>query len=194
MSGTYGNPAVDIVELVGELFGNLDLPTLKGESAVFEGGCNIGRNLLALQKAYGCFVEGADISEQAIAIARNEVFGGSARSRFTSANLLDPDFFHSYSDNQFDLVITRAHLMHIPKSPAKLHYIEELKRIGKMFLMIEPEIQGRSGTEFHQHGAYALSWDDWENDYHMVRYQPNTKIPASYSVFYNKKTLPSLGS
>ncbi len=178
----YGGAAEDLVELMDELFLDAGFPRLDRHSSVFEGGCNVGRNLLALHKAYGCSVEGADISEHAISIARDEVFAKVPNARFSVANLLDSTFFLSYSDGQFDLVLSRGHLMHIPKSPEKERYVEQLKRIGKAFLMIEPERPDRLGVELHQDGLYALSWDDWEHDYGMKRFRPKTKIP--YSVFY----------
>src|SRR5688572_32983849 len=54
----YFAPADDIAELLREMTAAGITPALNATSRVFEGGCNLGRNLLAIRQAFGCDVAG----------------------------------------------------------------------------------------------------------------------------------------
>jgi len=157
----YGTAADDVVEIVEQLIARNTIAPLGPSSKVFEAGCNMGRNLLALQKKYGLSVTGADISEKAIGLARQNLSSGGAT--FYLADLLDPAFFARFPDNHFDLALTRWHLIHVPQGAKKDDYIRNLKRVAKSLVLIEPTREGHHSCDDYSDGIYALSWDDWES-------------------------------
>lgn len=156
----YGIPADDAVEVLEKLIAQNKIAPLGPSSKVFEPGCNMGRNLMALQKKYGLSVTGADISKKAIELARQNF--SSAKSTFYLADLLDPAFFARFPDDYFDLVLTRWHLIHVPQGAKKDVYISNLKRVAQNLVLIEPTREGSHSCEDYIDGIYALSWDDWE--------------------------------
>lgn len=184
IKNNYYKPADDIVHIVNEMQYSNIIPKLDSSSIVFEGGCNIGRNLLYLQDALNCRVEGIDISEKAIDIANNEIWKNRQNYKFYIGNVLTTDFFSKIEDNEYDLAFTRWHLVHIPKTREKLEYVNNLKRIAKTLILFEPVKEGKKGVHLYHDKSYALSWDDWSNDYSMTEYESKIKLPDDTKVFY----------
>ena len=175
--GDYGGPAHDMVALVDEMQRSGVMSPLTAQSSVFEGGCNVGRNLQFLQDRFGCAVAGLDISEGAQR-ERDAIWRDRSRHRFILDNALTTDFFDSCPDRSFDLVFTRWHLIHIPRSDAKRRYVAALKRIAKTCIIIEPVREGSHDVQLYQGGTYTLSWDDWGPDYGLTEYH----LPAGLSM------------
>jgi SAM-dependent methyltransferase len=168
--GNYWKPAKDIVELVKEMRIKGLIPMIDERSRIFEPGCNVGRNLYYLQEEFNCECVGIDLSEKAIQIAEQKIWKGKKKHTFYVGNCLTTDFFAKTDDRTFDLVFTRWHLIHIPRSIVKRKYVENLKRIGKTFVILEPVKKGCSRIEFYHDGAYCLSWDEWAEEYGLAEY------------------------
>jgi hypothetical protein len=183
IKGNYFKPADDLVSLVREMAA-VGLPALEASSRVLEPGCNVGRNLWALRRAFDCEVAGLDISARAIATATDEIWKGAARASFAVADVLDPETFRRFPDGHFDLVLTRWHLIHMPAGPAKRAYVGELQRVGRAGLVLEPVRPSATGqVEWAAGGRYCLSWDDWERAYGLTRFTPRTRLEET-EVFY----------
>lgn len=170
IKGDYGGPADDMVALIEEMQGAGLVPRLTASSTIFEGGCNIGRNLQFLQDRFHCAVVGLDISEGALR-ERESIWHTRSRHQFILDNALTTEFFDSCADQQFDLVFTRWHLIHIPRSDAKRRYVASLKRIAKTLVLVEPAREGSSEVTLFQGGTYTLSWDDWAREYGLTEYR-----------------------
>ena len=67
--GDYWRPAHDTVGLIEAMQAAEIVPALGTTQRIFEGGCNVGRNLFYLQDRFDCDVVGLDISAGAIAEA-----------------------------------------------------------------------------------------------------------------------------
>ena len=189
VDGNYWKPDNDIVELITEMQNAGLISEISQHSKIFEPGCNVGRNLYALQQAFGCTVVGLDISEQAINLAREKYWQGNENCEFYIDNALTSDFFADIEDKAFDLVITRWHLIHIPRSQLKQAYVQNLKRVGKVLLIIEPiKEDAQQQIYISGEGTYALSWDNWESEYGLQAYK-TTNIPSiidgNTRVFYS---------
>jgi hypothetical protein len=184
IESNYNKPSDDIVNVISEMQNNDIIPRLNTSSIIFEGGCNIGRNLLYLQNAFNCRVEGIDISEKAISRANNKIWKKRHNYKFYTGNVLTTDFFTKVADNAYDLAFTRWHLIHIPKTPEKLEYINHLKRIAKTLILFEPVKEGKKGVHLYHDKSYALSWDDWGRDYNVTEYKPSIDLPDHTRVFY----------
>jgi len=186
IKGVYWSCANDLVMILGEMERLGILPAIDERSKVLEPGCNVGRNLFAIQRRYGCRVSGIDISRKAIEIAQNDIWRFMTRANFYVEDVLDTDFFDRIRENQFDLVFTRWHLVHLPRSTVKSQYIETLKRVGKIFIAFEPLKEGRQDTEFYSDGKYCLSWDDWVGEYGLEEYKSKNvcKLGNLTHVFY----------
>lgn len=186
--GDYWRPATDTVALIDDLITCGIVPPLNADSRIFEGGCSVGRNLYYLQERFGCHVTGLDISEGAVAL-REELWRDRPHHRFIKDNALTTSFFDECPDNAFDLVLTRGHLMHIPRSEAKARYVASLKRIGRTLAIIEPTRPGVNDVQLFQDGTYCLSFDDWEAEYHLRRHTSPaaTAMGANTIVCYSSK-------
>jgi hypothetical protein len=180
----YFAPADDIVELIGEMTRAGLVPPLTAASRVFEGGSNLGRNLWAIRKAYGCAVTGMDISPAALRTAKERIWKGMDRVTFQLENVLTTAWFDSVPDGHYDLAFTRWHLIHIPHGPEKARYLANLRRISKAFFILEPVSRERTGTiEFQMDGQICHSWDDWAAEYGLTEHRPKVAFENT-SVFY----------
>jgi hypothetical protein len=186
----YFAPADDIVALIKEMTAAGIIPALGTTSRVIEGGCNLGRNLWAIRQASGCEVTGMDISPTAIKTAREKIWTKLDRATFILDNVLTSTWFDTVPDGHFDLAFTRWHLIHIPRSPEKTRYLENLKRISKVFVILEPVSADRAGTiQSQMDGRICHSWDRWGLDYDLTEFQARTPLENT-SVFYSKPKPP----
>ncbi|PIQ86752.1 MAG: hypothetical protein COV74_03530 [Candidatus Omnitrophica bacterium CG11_big_fil_rev_8_21_14_0_20_45_26] len=196
ITDNYFRPAHDFVDIIKEMQEKQLIFPLSEKSKVLEPGCNVGRNLYYLQNKYRCEVVGIDLSEEAVKKAEQDIWRRREKYSFQVANVLQTDFFDQFEDNYFDLVFTRWHLIHIPRSESKKAYVEKLKRIAKSFVILEPLLEGREKVEFYHNGAYALSWDNWPKEYGLSEYRSkkttSLKDGGGTKVFYYTK--PSLKS
>jgi len=182
----YFAPADDMVALVHELTAAGIVPALGPASRVFEGGCNLGRNLWAIRKAFGCEVTGMDISPTAIQTAREKIWTKLDRVTLVQDNVLSSAWFDTVPDRHYDLAFTRWHLIHIPRSPDKSKYLQNLKRISKALVILEPVSQERSGTiQCQMDGRICHSWDNWGLDYGLTEHRARTFMENT-TVFYSK--------
>jgi hypothetical protein len=182
----YFAPADDIVALIRELTTAGIVPALDARSRVLEGGCNLGRNLWAIRQAFQCDVTGMDISPTAIKTAREKIWAKLDRVTLVEDNVLTSKWFDGIPDRHFDLAFTRWHLIHIPRGPEKSKYLENLKRISKTFIILEPVSEDRTGTiQCQMDGRICHSWDRWGLDYDLTEYQARTPLENT-AVFYSR--------
>jgi len=187
IEGNYFKPSDDIVNIIKEIQKAQIVPYLNKSSKIFEPGCNVGRNLFSLQEAFDCEVVGLDISEKAIDIAQNKIWKQRSRYTFYVDNALTTNFFNNIADNAFDLVITRWHLIHIPRSSEKAIYVKQLKRIGKVLVLLEPVKEGCHEVQLYSNGTYTLSWDDWGKEYGLKEFHPDTiSLEGNTKIFFFK--------
>lgn len=184
--GAYLKDARDVVVLLEEMAAAGVMPRLTAASRVFEGGCNLGRNLLAIQDAYGCEVVGMDLSPSAIRYARERVWANRRKWDLFEGDGLRSTWFTSIPDRAFDLALSRWHLIHIHASPEKTAYLEQLKRISKTLLVLEPPpLQPGGSIEYHYGGDYVLSRDDWAAAYGLREFQARVKMENT-GVYYSR--------
>ena len=182
----YFAPADDIVALIRELTTAGIVPALDARSRVLEGGCNLGRNLWAIRQAFQSDVTGMDISPTAIKTAREKIWAKLDRVTLVEDNVLTSKWFDGVPDRHFDLAFTRWHLIHIPRGPEKSKYLENLKRISKTFIILEPVSEDRTGTiQCQMDGRICHSWDRWGLDYDLTEYQARTPLENT-AVFYSR--------
>ena len=181
----YFAPADDIVALIREMTAAGIVPRLGATSRVFEGGCNLGRNLWAIRHALQCEVAGMDISPTAIKTAREKIWTKLDRVTLIEDNVLTSSWFDTIPDRHFDLAFNRWHLIHIPRGPEKSKYLENLKRISKTFIILEPVSAERTGTiQCQMDGRFCHSWDNWALDYGLKEYRAQTFMENT-AVFYS---------
>jgi SAM-dependent methyltransferase len=182
--GSYLADARDVVRLLQELSSARLVPPLTDRSRVFEGGANLGRNLLAIQNAYRCEVVGMDLSPRAVEYARERVWKDRSRWEIFEGDVLTSPWFSSVPDKAFDLALTRWHLIHIPASSAKRAYVEQLRRISRTLLVLEPPPLRPGGSiEYHHSGDYVLSRDDWASTYDLKVFEPKERMENT-AVYY----------
>lgn len=181
----YSGEANDTVRLIEELQSLGLVGPIRDTSSICEAGSNIGRNLLALYRRFACSVVGMDISPRVIAEAarlwESSHHVPTDKWRFICGDGLDPATTATFADGSFDLVLTRWHLVHIPLSDAKRRYVEELKRISRSLVLMEPvpeEISRRGTIEYYREGRYCLSFDVWDSEYGLTRADARTPIDA----------------
>ena len=143
-------------------------------------------NLYYLQDAFHCNVTGIDICKSALDIAKEEIWKGRDKYQFHLENVLSTDFFEKVSDGYYDIIITRWHLIHVPLSEAKKSYVESLKRISKVLIVIEPSKDDYHEVDLYHDGHYALSWDDWISEYGLTEYKSEkiSKWDDGTKIFY----------
>lgn len=186
---SYLRPADDLVKVIIEMQESGVIPPLSKESRIFEPGCNVGRNLLYLRKKFGSEVVGIDISREAIDIAVNDVWKNSDRVNFMVDNVLTSSYYESIGDDWFDLCITRWLLVAIPKSEQKANFLEQLKRISRTLVILEPFQEERQGTiEYYHGGDYCFSHDNWEEDYGLKAFETSLPLGGHTRVFYSSKS------
>lgn len=97
---------------------------------VFEAGCGCGKNLYYFQDKYGSDIDGLDLSESDIAVAKKvDIHGGA---RFYCRTLED-----GLGYRRTDLVITNNYLSNIEHLPNFEPHLDELLKFGKNMLVIE---------------------------------------------------------
>jgi Methyltransferase domain len=172
----------DLIRLIEEMNLAALLPLLQSHSLVLEPGCNVAQNLWEISQRWNCEIYGLDIDREGLEQASKRSWLKPAY--FSHGNVLEPGTLARFSDRQFDLVLTRWHLIHLPSGEPKTQYVQELKRIGKAGLILEPTAPEKTGQiEWAQKGRYCLSWDDWERWYRLKRFVPKVAIPYT-DVFY----------
>jgi hypothetical protein len=183
----YFAPADDIVTLIREMTAAGIVPPLGATSRVLEGGCNLGRNLWAIRHAFQCEVTGMDISPTAIKTAREKIWAKLDRVTLVQDNVLTSSWFDTIPDRHFDLAFTRWHLIHIPRGPEKSRYLENLKRVSKSFIILEPVSPERTGTiQCQMDGRICHSWDNWALDYGLKEYRAQTFLENT-AVFSSRR-------
>lgn len=186
---SYLQPAHDLVNIVSQMQKSGVMPTLSPDSRLFEPGCNVGRNLLYLRKKFDSEVVGMDISQDAIDIAMNDVWKGYDRATFLVDNVVTSSYYESIEDDWFDICFTRWLLVHIPKSEQKTRFIEQLKRISKTLVILEPFQEERQGSiEYYHDGDYCFSYDNWKEDYGLKAFETTLQLGGNTSVFYSSKS------
>ncbi|HEU5197088.1 MAG TPA: class I SAM-dependent methyltransferase [Methylomirabilota bacterium] len=172
----------DLITLLEEMNARSVLPPLEASSRVLEPGCNVAQNLWAISRRWNCEIFGLDIDRAALAEAEKRPWRRPAH--FAHGNVLEPGTLARFADQQFDLVLTRWHLIHLPAGEAKQQYLRELRRVGRRGLILEPTSPGKTGqVEWRQKDTYCVSWDDWEGWYGLRRFEPT--VPLAYTdVFY----------
>ena len=136
----------------------------------FEPGCCLGRNLRLLHERYGGDAYGLEVHHELVTATEAAVPG----VRMFIANVFDVDrWATNLVDRYFDLTLTRSFLFYLPPGLAKCFVVEELKRVSKFLLVMEPNFTntGRWGPE--DRGSYVCSWEHWE-DYGLRPY-PNAR-------------------
>jgi hypothetical protein len=172
----------DLVRLIDEMNTARLLPTLGKDSRVLEPGCNVAQNLWEISQRWHCEISGLDIDREALGHAARRPWPRPAH--FFEADVLAPGALAKFSDRQFDLVVTRWHLVHLPPGERKQAYVRELRRIGKAGLILEPTATDKIGqVEWRQKETYCLAWDDWEGWYGLKRFVPRIPLPYT-AVFY----------
>jgi SAM-dependent methyltransferase len=172
----------ELIRLIDEMTTAGTLPPLHADSRVLEPGCNVGQNLWEISRRWRCQVHGIDIDRAALDQAAARAW--PRPGQFAYGNVLDPATLSSYADREFDLVLTRWHLIHVPPGDAKTEYLRNLKRIGRAGLILEPTAPDKTGrVEWAEKGTYCLSWDDWAGWYGLKRFSPRTPLPYT-DVFY----------
>jgi len=190
ITGNYLRPAKELMNVFKSLWESDIIPSISEKSVIFEPGCNVGSNLIALQDYSGCKVVGMDISREAMETA-NKLWYSRTSHEFKLGNVLTTDFFRQLPDNYFDLCITKWHLIHIPFSEDKNKYIESLKRISKTLVIFEPIKESRDSSdrvELSNQGKFCLSWDSWASDYGLTEYKPARQMfKDNTRVYFNNK-------
>lgn len=153
---------------------------LDQSSKIFEPGCNCGRNLKVIHDQWGCYCQGADISELAVQTLKEKVFNkiDESKIRVHLGNILTTDYLDGFKDDYFDVALTYGFLMHLPKSDAKARLIASLKRIARHVVLVEwndPKKYGQ--VDFAHEDEYCISFENYQ-DYGFQYF------PASY---YNKR-------
>jgi pseudaminic acid biosynthesis-associated methylase len=121
---------------------------IPSNARILEVGCNIGNQLLLLQKLGYSNLHGIEIQSYALEIAKSRMKDTS----FVQASA----FGLPYKDNYFDLVFTSGVLIHI--SPKDLPLIlEEIHRCAKTYIC-GSEYYAPSLTEIDYRGHRSLLW------------------------------------
>ncbi len=168
IESAYARPLDEVLRVFRDLARRGVMPEITSQSSILESGSNLGRNLWCLASRTGCYVTGVDISVEAIALARRKFYASPKipynHALFFEGDVLQPWTFAGFPNQAFDVVFTRWHLIHLPRSDAKDAYLKELQRIGRTVVLIEPPLPtfAKVGTiETYSQGTYCLSWDDY---------------------------------
>jgi len=132
------------------------LRNIPADARILEVGCNIGNQLLLLQRLGYFNLYGVDVQEYALEMAR---------SRTKQVNLIQASSFAlPYEDRYFDLVFTSGVLIHVsPKDlPAAL---DEIHRCAKSYIW-GAEYYASTATEINYRGHGELLWKmDYAREY-----------------------------
>ena len=132
------------------------LKNIPAEARILEVGCNIGNQLLLLQRLGYSNLYGVDIQDYALEIAR---------SRTKNVNLAQASSFAlPYENKYFDLVFTSGVLIHV--SPEDLPAaLDEIHRCARSYIW-GFEYYASSKTEINYRGHGELLWKmDYAREY-----------------------------
>ena len=108
--------------------------SLPENPSVFEPGCGCGKNLYYFQDTVGATVEGVDVYEPAVEVAKHaNIFG---KAKFTHYDAVQNGLQY-IADKSFDLVVIHSYLSHIEHLPQFQAHLDELVRIGRNILVFE---------------------------------------------------------
>lgn len=129
-----------------------------------------------------------DISSEVIDLALKKFWRGNDKSSFQVGDIVRTPYLKAFRDDTFDLILTRWLLVHIPTSEEKTQMIQELVRVSKALIILEPVDIALQGTVQYFHSdEYCLSWDNW-NDYGLTRFDPTgVVLEGNTKVFYSVK-------
>jgi pseudaminic acid biosynthesis-associated methylase len=126
------------------------------EARILEVGCNIGNQLLLLQRLGYSNLYGVDVQDYALEIARS----GTKNINFTQAS----SFALPYEDQYFDLVFTSGVLIHISPKDLPLA-LDEIHRCAKRYIW-GSEYHASTTTEINYRGHNELLWKtDYAREY-----------------------------
>jgi len=148
-------------------------------SRVLDLGCGQGRIALLLPE--GCVYVGADFSAEMLALAQESAAAAPVDARFVQVNLTDAEW--SLPD-EYDWIILRAVLHHIPSYEARLHILRQAARrlspggkvvmanwrflaIPRLRRRVQPWSEIGLGEEDVDPGDYLL---DWQREGYGLRY------------------------
>jgi pseudaminic acid biosynthesis-associated methylase len=132
------------------------LGIIPADARILEVGCNIGNQLLLLQRLGYVNLYGVDIQDYALEMAR---------SRTKNVNLTRASSFAlPYEDKYFDMVLTSGVLMHV--SPRDLPAaMDEIHRCAKSYIW-GSEYYASRVTQINYHGHGDLLWKmDYAREY-----------------------------
>jgi pseudaminic acid biosynthesis-associated methylase len=145
------NYGISRTELNRHFLGNIP-----ADARILEVGCNIGNQLLLLQRLGYSNLYGVDVQDYALEMAR---------SRTKNVNLTQASSFAlPYEDKYFDLVFTSGVLIHVsPKDLAAA--LDEIYRCAKSYIW-GSEYYASSMTEINYRGHRELLWKmDYAREY-----------------------------
>ena len=169
LNQTYFKDVSHILDVFKKLENEKIIPKLTKTSKILEPGCSVGQNLWYLKKKYDCNIYGIDISKSAITKAK-ENFKNLDNIFFETCNVLKTNYFDNLSDNFFDVIIVRNHLLNIPFSSNKIDYVEILKQKSKCLIIMEQFKENYFQTNVFHEGKYVLSWEDWSKEYNLKEF------------------------
>lgn len=128
----------------------------------FEPGCCLGRNLRLMQERYEGHPYGLEVHPELVQAVEQQVPGVV----MIQSNIFDVETWGPrFSDRMFDLTLTRSFLFYLPAGPDKHRVVQELKRISKFLLVMEPTALKTP----EDRGNYICSWERWQ-DYGLTYY------------------------
>jgi ubiquinone/menaquinone biosynthesis C-methylase UbiE len=132
------------------------LAALAGDEQVLDAGCGTGMMALRIAAQYpGCTVQGIDISQKMIAVARRDAAAQGLAVAFRVASILDLP----YPDGAFDLVVTNIMYHHLDLAE-KRRAVAEIARVlrpGGRYVSAEFGPRARNALQRHlAKGEYTL--------------------------------------
>jgi len=110
-------------KLAEQFLGESEIP-FTGEERVLEIGCGMGRMTSLFARRFG-HVTGVDVSEEMIALARENLRGVGN----VSLDVGNGSDLSAYGDASFDFVFSYIVLQHIPDANITQYYIQEMGRV-----------------------------------------------------------------
>ena len=119
------------------------LTEVGGTESAIELGCNAGRNLHHVWRAYPeAKLTGIDINEEALAYAREHAEGAN-EWELRHGDLTDPHLLDHLPDGSVDVIYSVAVLVHLPPGEHKAKLLEICRRKArKAIILIEPHTEG----------------------------------------------------
>jgi pseudaminic acid biosynthesis-associated methylase len=150
---------------------------IPADARILEVGCNIGNQLLLLQRLGYSNLHGVEIQSYALETARSRVRNTS----FVQASAFDLP----YKDNYFDLIFTSGVLIHISPKDLSLA-LDEIHRCAKTYIC-GSEYYAPSLTEIDYRGHRALLWKmDYAQEY-LARFSDLKLVQEQRLPYQNSK-------